>query len=44
VLASWSMVKSSVVNPPGTGARSGIGLITARCPAAASAARALPVP
>lgn len=42
--ASKSMMKSSLVNPPGTGARSGSGLITAMWPASASAARAAPVP
>lgn len=44
VPAVKSIANSSAVNPPGTGARSGIGLMTAVCPAAASAARASPVP
>ncbi|CAG7026110.1 hypothetical protein B0172_03318 [Mycobacterium avium subsp. paratuberculosis] len=42
--ASKSMRKSSLVKPPGTGERSGSGLITATWPASASAARAAPVP
>ena len=44
VRASKSMLKSSLVNPPGTGARSGIGLMTAVCFISASVARAWPVP
>jgi len=40
----WSMVKSSAVNPPVAGARSGIGLMIAVCPASARAARAAPLP
>ena len=44
VPAASSTVKSSRVNPPGTGGRSGHGLITAVCPASASAASTSPVP
>jgi hypothetical protein len=42
--ARWSMLKSSAVKPPGTGARSGIGLMSASCPASMSVARAAPLP
>jgi hypothetical protein len=44
VRAVWSMAKSSAVKPPGTGARTGIGLINASWPASASVARAAPLP
>ena len=44
VRSSKSIVKSSLVKPPGTGVRSGIGLMTATWPAALSPARASPVP
>ena len=44
VLAAVSTVKSSAVKPPLTAGSSGQGLITARCPAAAIAARRSPVP
>jgi hypothetical protein len=44
VLACRSTVKSSLVNPPGTAAGSGIGLIVWTCPAAVSAARVAPLP
>ncbi len=44
VPAAASTVKSSAVKPPSTAGRSGQGLITAWCPAAAIAARRSPVP
>ena len=44
VPACSSTVKSSMVNPPATAGRSGLGLMTAVWPAAASPARAGPVP
>ncbi len=44
VPAAVSMAKSSMVNPPGTAERSGIGLITAWCLASTSAARTSPEP
>jgi hypothetical protein len=44
VPAVSSTVKSSMVNPPGTGAGSGFGLITAWCSASLIAPRRSPVP
>src|SRR6266498_2968954 len=44
VPARSSTVKSSTVNPPTTAACSGLGLITAVCPAPAMASRRSPVP
>jgi len=44
VPACSSTVKSSTVNPPGTAGCSGLGLITARCPALPIASRRSPVP
>jgi hypothetical protein len=41
---SRSILKSSLVNPPGTADRSGSGLIVCRCPAARSPARVSPPP
>jgi hypothetical protein len=37
-------VKSCLVNPPGTAAASGAGLIVCWCPAVVSAARVSPAP
>jgi hypothetical protein len=42
--ACSSTVKSSMVSPPCTGACSGLGLITAWCPAFSIASRRSPVP
>ena len=44
VPAAASTVKSPVVKPPSTAGSSGPGLITARCPVPAIAARRSPVP
>ena len=44
VPACSSTVKSSTVNPPSTGACSGLGLITAAWPASSIAPRRSPVP
>jgi hypothetical protein len=41
---SSSTVKASAVSPRGTAGCSGLGLITARCPAPAIASRSSPVP
>jgi hypothetical protein len=42
VAAAWSTVNASMVNPPGTGGRTGHGLMIGSCPGSAWAAPRFP--